>query len=207
MDGIPFWLFGLIAIAAGYLLGSIPFGLVITRLFGAGDIRQIGSGNIGATNVLRTGRKGLAFTTLILDGLKGAVVVIALRVWTGDISIALMGGVAAVIGHNFPIWLQLKGGKGVATTIGVIIAAAPFVGIMTAATWAIVAATFRISSLSALVALGMAPIYAFILDRPTVLAFSFLAVLGWARHAPNIGRLLKGQEPRIGAKSSSTQSN
>lgn len=205
MDISALWYFSLAAFG-GYLVGSIPFGFLLTRIFGLGDIRQIGSGNIGATNVLRTGRKGLAFTTLLLDGLKGVVVVVFLRLWLGDLAIALTGGIAAVLGHNFPIWLQLKGGKGVATTVGVMIAAAPFVGLMTVATWIVVATTFRISSLSALVALALAPVYAAILDRPVVLAFAALATLGWVRHGPNIKRLLKGQEPRIGGKSSNPES-
>ena len=191
----------------GYVIGSIPFGFLLTRITGAGDIRQIGSGNIGATNVLRTGHKGLALTTLILDGLKGAAVVILLRLTVDNPTVALTGGIAAVLGHNFPIWLQLKGGKGVAATIGVMIAAAPFVGLMTMATWVVIATTFRISSLSALVALALAPVYAAILDRPTVLAFATLGALGWVRHCPNIKRLLKGQEPRIGHKNSKPQPN
>jgi glycerol-3-phosphate acyltransferase PlsY len=205
METSPLWFFGLAALG-GYLIGSIPFGLLFTRIFGLGDIRKIGSGNIGATNVLRTGRKGVALITLLLDGLKGVAVVIFLQMWAGDSTIALVGGIAAVLGHNFPIWLQLKGGKGVATTIGVMIAAAPFVGLMTVATWIIVATTFRISSLSALVALALSPVYAGMLDRPVVLAFSALAALGWVRHGPNIKRLLKGQEPRIGGKSSNSES-
>ena len=206
MDAAPFWFFGVAALG-GYFVGSVPFGLLLTRIAGLGDIRRIGSGNIGATNVLRTGRKGLALATLLLDGLKGAVVVIVLRISIDDPTIALTGGIAAVLGHNFPIWLQLKGGKGVATTMGVMIATAPFVGLMTAATWAIIATTFRISSLSALVALALAPFYASILDRPVVLAFAALSALGWIRHGPNIRRLLKRQEPRMGGKSSNPQSN
>jgi glycerol-3-phosphate acyltransferase PlsY len=206
MDTTLLWFFGLAAVG-GYVIGSIPFGFLLTRITGAGDIRQIGSGNIGATNVLRTGHKGLALTTLILDGLKGAAVVILLRLTVDNPTVALTGGIAAVLGHNFPIWLQLKGGKGVAATIGVMIAAAPFVGLMTMATWVVIATTFRISSLSALVALALAPVYAAILDRPTVLAFAILGALGWVRHCPNIKRLLKGQEPRIGHKNSKPQPN
>ncbi len=206
MDISSLWFFS-IAAFGGYLVGSIPFGLLLTRLSGLGDIRQIGSGNIGATNVLRTGRKGLALTTLILDGLKGALVVIAMNVWTGDSSAALVGGVFAVLGHNFPVWLQFKGGKGVATTIGVMLAAAPFVGLMVTATWLIVVATFRISSLSALVALALAPVYASILDRPVVMAFAALGVLGWVRHSPNIKRLVRGQEPRVGSAGSKPDAN
>ena len=206
MDISTLWFFS-IAAFGGYLIGSIPFGLLLTRLSGLGDIRQIGSGNIGATNVLRTGRKGLALTTLLLDGLKGAVVVIALNIWIGDLSVSLVGGISAVLGHNFPVWLQFKGGKGVATTIGVMLAAAPIVGLMVAATWFIVVATFRISSLSALVALALAPIYASILDRPVVMAFAALGMLGWIRHGQNIKRLIKGQEPRVGGSGSKPQSN
>tara|TARA_R110000868_G_scaffold128879_2_gene337310 strand:- start:620 stop:1240 length:621 start_codon:yes stop_codon:yes gene_type:complete len=206
MDISTLWLFS-IAAFGGYLVGSIPFGLLLTRLSGLGDIRQIGSGNIGATNVLRTGRKGLALTTLLLDGLKGAVVVIALNIWIGDLSVSLVGGISAVLGHNFPVWLQFKGGKGVATTIGVMLAAAPIVGLMVAATWFIVVATFRISSLSALVALALAPIYASILDRPVIMAFAALGMLGWIRHGQNIKRLIKGQEPRVGGSGSKPQSN
>ncbi len=204
MDISSLWLFS-IATLGGYLIGSIPFGLVLTRLSGLGDIREIGSGNIGATNVLRTGRKGLALTTLILDGLKGMAVVIALNIWLGEPSVALVGGVAAVLGHNFPVWLQFKGGKGMATTVGVMLAAAPFVGLMVAATWLVVVATFRISSLAALVALALAPLYASILDRPVVLAFAALAILGWVRHSQNIKRLIKGQEPRVGSTGSESK--
>ncbi len=197
---LPVWIYAA-ALVGGYIAGSIPFGLVITRLAGLGDIRNIGSGNIGATNVLRTGRKGLAAATLLLDGGKGAIVVAALMLLTADPLLPLMGGLGAIIGHNFPVWLKFKGGKGVATTFGVMIAAAPLVGVLACVTWMAVAALFRISSLSALVALALAPVYAFFMGLPMEAAvFAALGVLGWLRHASNVRRLLRGEEPRIGAK-------
>jgi len=189
------------ALVGGYLVGSIPFGFLLTRLAGLGDIRGIGSGNIGATNVLRTGNKGLALTTLVLDGAKGASVVLILGALTADPLLPLVGGAAAILGHNFPVWLKFKGGKGVATTLGVFLAAAPLVGVLAGATWFVVAAGLRISSLSALVALALAPVYAFFLATPAhAAAFALLSILGWMRHSANIRRLLKGEEPRIGAK-------
>lgn len=186
----------------GYLLGSIPFGLVLTRMAGLGDIRAIGSGNIGATNVLRTGNKGLAAATLLLDGGKGALAVIAVKLLFPDANIlALVAGTSAVIGHNFPVWLKGKGGKGVATTFGLMLGAAPLVGVAACATWLVVALIFRISSLAALVGLALAPVYAWAMGKPEeAVAFAVLGVLGWLRHAANIGRLVKGEEPRIGAK-------
>ncbi len=199
---LPVWIYAA-ALAGGYIAGSIPFGLVLTRMAGLGDIRSIGSGNIGATNVLRTGHKGLAAATLLLDGGKGAIVVVTLMLLTADPLIPLIGGLGAIIGHNFPVWLKFKGGKGVATTLGVMIAAAPLIGLMACATWMIVAALFRISSLSALVALALAPVYAFFMGLPMEAAvFAALGVLGWIRHATNVRRLLRGEEPRIGAKKS-----
>jgi glycerol-3-phosphate acyltransferase PlsY len=207
----------ILAAAGGYLLGSIPFGLVLTRMAGLGDIRQIGSGNIGATNVLRTGRKGLALATLLLDGGKGAIAVGL--AWLAGVAVVmnasldsaispdlvrmmpLVAGFAAVLGHNFPVWLGFKGGKGVATTLGTIIAAAWPVGLAACGTWLVVAFVFRISSLSALVALALAPVYAWFLAGPETAAMAAgLAVLGFIRHHANIARLLKGEEPKIGAK-------
>jgi glycerol-3-phosphate acyltransferase PlsY len=183
----------------GYLCGSIPFGLILTRLAGVGDIRAIGSGNIGATNVLRTGKKGLALATLLLDGGKGAVVVLIAAMFLPSPA-DLIAGIAAVVGHNFPVWLRFKGGKGVATTLGTMIAASPVVGLMACVTWLAVAGLFRYSSLAALVALALSPIYAVGLDDPeAAIAFAGLAVLVWARHHANIRRLLKGEEPKIGA--------
>ncbi|MBP5856903.1 glycerol-3-phosphate 1-O-acyltransferase PlsY [Marivibrio halodurans] len=193
-----------IALVWGYLLGSIPFGLVLTRIAGLGDIRAIGSGNIGATNVLRTGRKGLAAAVLILDAGKGAVAVLsvgALLIPAHDA--AVLAGVAAVLGHNFPVWLGYKGGKGVATTLGTLTAIAWPVGLGACATWLVVAALFRYSSLAALVSLAAAPVYALLLDQQVVAAAAgLLAVLAWARHHQNIARLLKGEESRIGGKKS-----
>ncbi|MSO97910.1 MAG: glycerol-3-phosphate 1-O-acyltransferase [Rhodospirillaceae bacterium] len=192
----------LIAALVGYAFGSIPFGLVLTKLAGLGDIRTIGSGNIGATNVLRTGRKDLALATLLLDGGKGAIAVVIVRLIANGPAaeiLALIAGVSAVIGHNFPVWLKFKGGKGVATTFGLFIAAVPIAGLMACLTWAALAAIFRYSSLSALVALALAPLYAFILGYPTHAGvFLMLGVLGWARHHANIARLIKGTEPKIG---------
>jgi glycerol-3-phosphate acyltransferase PlsY len=197
----------------GYLLGSIPFGVILTRAAGAGDVRSIGSGNIGATNVLRTGRKDLAFATLILDAGKGAVALLLARSMTGgvghsaEVAGAIAGG-AAFLGHLFPVWLGFKGGKGVATFFGLLIAAAWPLGLMAGATWILIAVLFRISSLAALVASAAAILYALLpvealhLPAPTpVLALAiFTAVLIWNRHHENIGRLLKGAEPRLGAK-------
>jgi glycerol-3-phosphate acyltransferase PlsY len=195
----------------GYLLGSVPFGLLLTRVAGLGDIRAIGSGNIGASNVLCTGNRGLALATLLLDGGKGAVAVLIAQVvaqhsdlLTDKIDvplIALTAGIAAVLGHDFPVWLKFKGGKGVATALGVMLAAAPLVGLAACATWALVVALSRISSLGALVALAFSPGFALLLaDQDIATAFGVLAVLGWIRHSANIARLIKGEEPRIGAK-------
>jgi glycerol-3-phosphate acyltransferase PlsY len=192
-----------IAIVGGYLLGSIPFGLIATRLGGAGDIRKIGSGNIGATNVLRSGRKDLAAITLVGDAGKGIVAVLLARWLTHDNAavVALAGG-AAFLGHLFPVWLKFKGGKGVATFYGVLLAAAWPVGVMAAITWLAVAALLRISSLAALVAAALAAPFALATDQPyPMLGLAlFMAVLIFIRHRENIARLLKGQEPKIGGK-------
>ena len=189
-----------LAVGGGYLLGSIPFGLVLTRLAGLGDIRAVGSGNIGATNVLRTGRKGLAAATLILDGAKGAAAVLLALTLAGR-EAALIAGLFAVLGHNFPVWLGFKGGKGVATTLGTLIAVAWPVGVGACLTWIAVAVLFRLSSLAALAALGLAPLYAYALgDDPAAILALILGALGFARHHQNIRRLLKGDEPRIGRK-------
>lgn len=191
----------LIWLALGYVLGSIPFGLLITRTAGLGDVRKIGSGNIGATNVLRTGRKGLAAATLLLDGGKGAAAV-GLGWWFGGLEPAMAAGVASVVGHCFPVWLGFKGGKGVATVLGVMLAADWMLGIGACLTWAAIAAIFRFSSLSALVATAAAPVYGILLGKPDVVVYAFaaLALLVWIRHHANIRRLLKGEEPKIGAK-------
>ncbi|WP_292102813.1 glycerol-3-phosphate 1-O-acyltransferase PlsY [Brevundimonas sp.] len=192
----------------GYLLGSIPFGVVITRAAGAGDVRNIGSGNIGATNVLRTGRKDLALATLLLDAGKGAAALLIARWLFDNEAAAVIAGGAAFLGHLFPIWLGFKGGKGVATFFGLIIAAAWPLGLMAGATWLIVAFALRYSSLAALIASAATPLYALLplavlglpVPAPILLLSVFTAVLIWIRHHENIGRLMKGTESRIGSK-------
>ena len=185
------------AAVAGYLLGSIPFGLLLTRAAGLGDIRKIGSGNIGATNVLRTGNKALAAITLLLDGGKGAAAVLIAGQWGPDM--AIMAGGGAIIGHLFPVWLGFKGGKGVATALGVLLALAWPVGLIACAVWLAAAFLFRYSSLAALLALAAAPIAAWFLEnRQKAEMALFLAVLVWLRHHANIRRLLTGKEPKIG---------
>jgi acyl phosphate:glycerol-3-phosphate acyltransferase len=184
----------------GYLLGSIPFGLLLTRAAGLGDIRRVGSGNIGATNVLRTGNKSLAAATLLLDGLKGAVAVL-LAAWLGGHEAVLWAGIGAVLGHAFPVWLGFKGGKAAATSYGVLIAASWPVGLAAGAVWLATAAASRISSLAALVSFALAPVLAAILADMTVVKLALaIAVLVFARHHANIRRLLSGTEPRIGQK-------
>ena len=196
------WPYLTAALAGGYLAGSIPFGLVLTRLAGLGDVRQIGSGNIGATNVLRTGRKGLAAATLLLDAGKGAAAVLIAANWGPDT--ALMAGFGALLGHLFPLWLRFKGGKGVATALGILLAIAWPVGIACCATWLVAAALFRFSSLAALLALLAAPIAAWFAlhDLQMVEFTAIVAALVWARHHANIRRLLKGEEPKIGKSGS-----
>jgi glycerol-3-phosphate acyltransferase PlsY len=195
------------AVVGGYLLGSIPFGVIVMKAARAGDPRAIGSGNIGATNVLRSGRRDLAALTLIGDGGKGAVAVLIAWLATRGASDAAQGaltslaGGAAFFGHLFPVWLGFKGGKGVATFFGTLLAAAWPVGLIGGATWLLMAAVFRISSLAALTAAIVAPIAALLLHRPAVaLLAAVMAVLIYIRHLPNIRRLLKGEEPRIGGK-------
>jgi glycerol-3-phosphate acyltransferase PlsY len=186
------------AAVAGYLLGSIPFGLLLTRAAGLGDIRQIGSGNIGATNVLRTGNRVLALLTLLLDAGKGAAAVLIARHLFGP-DMAIMAGGGAMVGHLFPLWLGFKGGKGVATALGVLLALAWPIGLIACAVWLAAAFLFRYSSLAALLAVAAAPLAAWILwDRERWIMPLFLAVLVWLRHHANIRRLLKGQEPKIG---------
>jgi glycerol-3-phosphate acyltransferase PlsY len=197
-----------LALVAGYLVGSIPFGLVLTRMAGLGDIRSIGSGNIGATNVLRTGRKGLALATLLLDAAKGAVAVLVARAMLGP-DAAIYAGFGALLGHLFPVWLGFIGGKGVATTLGTLIAVDWMVGIAACLTWALVAAIFRMSSLASLVSVAAVPAYAWYLPRlvsdaegdPLLVIFGVaIAALVWIKHHTNIRRLLAGEEPKIGQK-------
>lgn len=193
----------LLALVIGYLLGSIPFGLVLTKPFGI-DLRTVGSGNIGATNVLRTGRKDLALATLLLDSGKGAIAAGLAWAVFGPGLAPLVAGVAAVLGHNFPVWLKFKGGKGVATTLGVLLVTAWPVGVAALLTWLVMAAVFRFSSLAALTALAAAPVYALgWSDHAHALAFLLLAILGWVRHHENIRRLLAGTESKIGNKKKS----
>jgi glycerol-3-phosphate acyltransferase PlsY len=192
-DSITF----LIALLGGYLIGSIPFGLLLTKAAGLGDIRQVGSGNIGATNVLRTGRKGLAAATLILDGLKGAVAVLLARYFLGDQDLVV--GTAAVLGHLFPVWLGFRGGKGVATGLGVLLAAAWPVGLACCALWLVAAKLLKMSSAAALTAFAAAPLFALVLSSADhALMALLIAVLVFWRHEANIRRLLAGTEPRIG---------
>ncbi len=194
------------AALGGYALGSIPFGLLLTRLAGLGDIRAIGSGNIGATNVLRTGNKPLAALTLVLDGGKGAAAVLIGGLLGPDI--AVLAGAGAMVGHCFPVWLLFRGGKGVATFLGTMLAAAPLVGLACCAIWLAMAAIFRISSLAALSAAAMAPVLAhFLADRQRTEFGLLIAVIVILRHHQNIRRLLTGKEPRIGAGKKSDGDN
>ncbi len=188
----------LLAAAAGYLAGSVPFGLLLTRLAGLGDLRDFGSGNIGATNVLRTGRKGLAAATLLLDGGKAAAaVLVAHKIWGPEA--ALAAGLFAVLGHNFPIWLKFKGGKGVAATLGVLLGVSWPAGVLACLTWLLVAVVFRYSSLAALVALAAAPVFMlFMAGREAAALAGLLALLSIIRHRENIRRLVAGEEPKIG---------
>ena len=182
----------------GYLIGSVPFGILITRAMNLGDLRQIGSGNIGATNVLRTGNKTAAALTLLLDGGKGAVAVLLARYMAGE-DAAQLAALAAFLGHCFPVWLGFKGGKGVATFLGIILALAWPVGLAALATWAAEAELMRYSSLAALMAAGLSPFWAVLTGRGEVLLLSLLlGILIYIRHAANIKRLRAGTEPRIG---------
>ena len=190
----------LVVAALSYLLGSIPFGMVITRALGLGDLRQIGSGNIGATNVLRTGNKGAAAATLVLDAAKGGIAVLIARATVGE-DAAQVAAMASFLGHLFPVWLGFKGGKGVATFLGTLLALAWPAGLAACATWLAVAAIGRISSLSALVATASAPVWLVVFGQGQMAALSvLLAGLVWLRHSANIARLRAGTEPRIGAK-------
>jgi glycerol-3-phosphate acyltransferase PlsY len=190
-----------LCLALGYLLGSIPFGLLLTRAAGTADLRGIGSGNIGATNVLRTGRKDLAALTLLLDAAKAAVAFVVAALLFHDDAAGLAAVAGAVLGHLYPVWLGFKGGKGVATFLGGLIAACWPAALAFALVWLGVAATTRYSSASALAATVAAPIVAFALGaQETGFVFAVLAALVWIKHSANIRRLLSGAEPRIGAK-------
>tara|TARA_B100001142_G_C14321335_1_gene650550 strand:- start:668 stop:1303 length:636 start_codon:yes stop_codon:yes gene_type:complete len=195
-------------VLCGYLLGSIPFGLVLTRLSGLGDIRSIGSGNIGATNVLRSGSKRLAAATLFLDGGKGWLAVFLTEIlWNKNNinDIGLVIGFVCVIGHIFPVWLKFRGGKGVATTIGVLFGNDLMLGIVTCFIWLIIAVLFRYSSLAALLALSAAPVYAFWFEfYPLMYTAIALALLSTFCHRANIERLLKGEETKIGVSNNKT---
>jgi glycerol-3-phosphate acyltransferase PlsY len=193
----------IVALALGYLLGSIPFGLVLTRMFGKGDLRKIGSGNIGATNVLRTGSKGLAALTLILDCLKAtAAVILAQRLFGWGMG--PIGGAGAFIGHLYPIWLKFQGGKGVATLLGILIPLLWPAAIAYAIIWVLLLLTIRISSVAGMTAAVSAPITAAILHSVIFPMLLGLAVLVLWKHRENILRLMKGTEPRIGSKISPT---
>ena len=200
----PVWIAA--ALIGGYLLGSIPFGVLVMKAAGAGDPRDIGSGSIGATNVLRSGRRGLALLTVLGDGGKGAVAVLVAWLVTRDrpadtqaVLTSLAGG-AAFLGHLFPVWLKFEGGKGVATFFGTLLAVAWPVGMAAGAAWILMAVVFRISSVAGLTAAALAPVVALLLGRPTPIVLLALAMglLIYIRHLPNIRRLAKGEEPRLG---------
>ena len=185
----------------GYLCGSIPFGLILTRMAGLGDVRQIGSGNIGATNVLRTGNRKLAATTLLADALKGTVAVVAARQFLG-MEAALVAGLGAFLGHLYPVWLKFKGGKGVATYLGVLLGLAPLITLVFAAVWLGMAKLFRYSSLAALSAAIAVPVALHFYGRPGVASlFVVMSLITILKHHENIRRLLAGTESRIGDKS------
>jgi acyl phosphate:glycerol-3-phosphate acyltransferase len=189
------------ALFFGYLLGSIPFGLLFSWAAGAGDVRKIGSGNIGATNVLRTGKRWAALATLICDAGKGALAVVVAHALHGNI-VAAFAGLGAFLGHLFPVWLRFRGGKGVATFLGVTLALQWPVGLLALATWLAAAAIWRISSLAALIAAALVPLYMLLFHQPFSAALELLlACLIFAMHRENIGRILNGQEPRIGGAS------
>ena len=221
------------ALIIGYLLGSIPFGLVLCKMAGLGDIRKIGSGNIGATNVLRTGNKPLALATLLLDSGKGAMAVlfvpfilttlgfvsmhyvgVCMDIDTGEripcgppvpisgttAHLGMLAALGALIGHCYPVWLKFKGGKGVATTLGTLIALSPLLGIITCALWLLTAIAFRISSLAALVAIGFTPLVAHYIHEDSIFSglCAAIVILVYVKHRENIKRLFKGEEPKIG---------
>lgn len=194
-----------VALALGYVLGSVPFGLILTRVAGLGDVRNIGSGNIGATNVLRTGHKGLAALTLVLDALKGTAAVLLAHRFGAEHGIAilasLLAGLGAFLGHLFPVWLNFKGGKGVATYIGVLLGAYWPAALVFCAIWLIAAVVSRYSSLSALLASVVTPVVADMLgERPVAVLAAIMTLFLLWKHRANIERLMRGKEPKIGAK-------
>jgi glycerol-3-phosphate acyltransferase PlsY len=191
-----------VIVVMAYLAGSVPFGLIFTRLAGKGDIRAVGSGNIGATNVLRTGSKGLALLTLIFDGGKGAMIVLGIAYATSDPLMTGLGGVMAVVGHCFPVWLKFRGGKGVATCVATFAAFDPRLGLVFVTFWIGTAALTRYSSMAALVATLACSVAAVALKLPPPIFVAVIAMsaLSWIRHHANIGRLLTGTESRIGRK-------
>ncbi|WP_184008458.1 glycerol-3-phosphate 1-O-acyltransferase PlsY [Rubricella aquisinus] len=185
-------------LVSGYLIGSIPFGVLITRAFGMGDVRKIGSGNIGATNVLRTGNKAAAALTLLLDGGKGAVAVLIATSLYGGLA-GQLAGLGAFLGHLFPVWLGFKGGKGVATFLGLMLAFSWPVGLAACGTWLATAVVMRISSLSALMAAALTPVWLWVFGQEPLIWLSILlGALVWIRHGANIRRILAGTEPKIG---------
>ena len=192
-------LISILVFAGAYLLGSIPFGLVLTRFSGAGDIRQIGSGNIGATNVLRTGRKGLAAATLLLDMAKGATAVCIARMVGDDLT--MIGAAGAFLGHLFPVWLGFKGGKGVATLLGIVLAIHWPLGLISALVWLGSFLLTRISSVGGIAAAVSAPVAAFVMGHPSALTLMALAIMVVWKHDANIRRLIAGTEPKSGQKS------
>lgn len=195
----------LVCILVGYFFGSIPFGLILTHLKGLGDIRSIGSGNIGATNVLRTGHKGLALLTVLLDASKAGFIAFICMVIYKSMFLGLCAGTAGVIGHIFPIWLHFKGGKGVASCFGVFCFLTPIIGIMSILTWLSTALITKYSSLSAIVMFLLTPIYAYLITKNiTIVCFySVLSLIGLYRHKANINRLIKGQESKISLRKNS----
>jgi len=197
---LPYFLFCLLG---GYLIGSLPFGLILTKLAGLGDLREIGSGNIGATNVLRTGNKGLALATLLLDGGKGALSVFLAHLVFGEIDLLYFAGAGAFLGHLYPVFLKFKGGKGVATFLGTLLALNWPLGAICCLTWFFTAVIFRISSLSALLAAVMGPLYSYLIFNNSALAIftGLLCIMIFISHRDNIKRLLSGTEPKIGKKS------
>lgn len=188
------------AVLLGYLCGSVPFGLLLTRAAGLGDIRAIGSGNIGATNVLRTGNRWLAAATLILDAAKAALPVLVARYYWGE-NAAMIAGIAAFVGHCFPVWLNFKGGKGVAVMIGSLLALSWPVGLIFCAVWLVIALAQKMSSLAALTAAATAPIFAFVINNEWLAGTAaVMALLLFFQHRANIARLMAGTEPKIGSE-------